>query len=322
LQQAYETDKVQIISDQIGVRDTSSLALGRSVSFGTLRVPIPILGCQNLNDPGLPLVALRSTRLRLRVHIRRLDNLIEASDGRIHPSPWNLPFRVQAVRNGPITTTQSLKRDDMQALDISLESTYFYVPADIQLYLKSQTIVIPFKHIQYQSGTLEDPIMTAAAVTSATYTYNMNLDVMGNVERMLVGFRSLACTYAGQRTILTAPNQTPFIQALRLNMSNIDRLKLQPIEVYREVSSYWKQPRMISGDQNNVYILTFGGYDVTYPVGTLYMTRSLLPTIYVTLSVTQYDPRIISREAMMMLYAETWNLYNICHGVGTLMFES
>jgi len=70
-----------------------------------------------------------------------------------------------------------------------------------------------------------------------------------------------------------------------------------------------------------IYTLSFGGIDGVRPAGTVNFTRASLPTLYVTLNATPYDRRNISRKVYALLYGESWNVFEVCNGVGKMMFD-
>lgn len=322
LRQSHASETIYTIADDIGWYDAQNpTQMARSVSRRHYRVPVPLLGWQQLDDPGLPLVALRNTRYRIRIHFRKLEDVVVASDGRLRPEPWGeRPLRVQATRDGPVVDTfKTLRREAMRSLGVSLECTYMYVGADVITFLKSQTLRIPFKTVQHHTYTIDDTQLTAAAIRPAD-TFGMSLPIhfVGSVERMLVGFRSEACTMAGQRSVLVSPAQTPFIRSMRLTIANIDRIKSWAPDVFHDVAAYWKHARR---NPNEIYTLTFGGADPARPVGTLNFTRASLPVLYLTLNAIPYDVRTISRTTYAIVYAESWNVYEISGGKGRLMFD-
>jgi hypothetical protein len=330
LRQSYGFTTTYLVAQEVGSRVETPLAIGRSATFGILRVPFPVLGWQNLADPGLPLCALKKQRFRIRIHIRKLEDLVVASDGRLRPQPWGgKPLRVQASASGPVNTSYvTLPYGNMlRGLNMYLEQTEVYVPADVQMWFKSQTFRIPFQTVNFQQFTLEDNAMAAAALNpQIVYPVPLNVDFIGSADRMLLGFRSDACTEAGQRTVLRATNGKPFIKSLRLNIANIDRIKAWPVPVFREVTGYWKSQRigLDLSDPNlpqEVYTLSFGGFDVAQPAGTINLTRASLPVLYVTLNGIPYDERNISRKTYALLYAETWNIFEIVNGEGKMMFD-
>jgi hypothetical protein len=209
----------------------------------------------------------------------------------------------------------------MRTIGVSLESTQVYVTPDVQLYMKAQTIRIPYTISQFQQYTIEDNQMTAAALSSSVFNYTMRLDCMGPVSRFLLGFRSEANTLAGQRTNLSAVPGT-----IRLNIANIDRIRQWSAPVFREVTSYWKNTNMIR-DLNNldnpleVYTVTFGGMDAPQASGTVNYTRASDPNLYITLNSFPYDDRTIRRTMYALLYTESWNILEIRNGYGKSMFD-
>jgi hypothetical protein len=335
MRQAYDFAKTYLIAEEVGARDESALGIGRSASPAVLRVPIPMLGWSRLFDPGLPMAALRSQRFRIRVHLRRLEELIVSSDGRVGPAPWNIPLRVQATRDGPVDETmRTLARTALPRPILRLEQTVLYVPPDIQTWLRGGVFRLPFPTIQFQQFTIEDTQLTAAAANpGGVYTQPFEVDFVGSCSRMLLGFRSAACTRAGQRDVLVAPNGAPFVRDIRFNVASIDRIKRWPLPVLREVTAYWKNRRLAftqgattatataTTTPLNVFTLAFGGFDRNDPEGTLNLTRASLPALHVTLNAVPYDRRNVSRQTAVILYAECWNLYEIGGGKGAVLFD-
>jgi hypothetical protein len=327
LRQSYSLSSTSIIADNIGSRPETPLAIGRSATATDLRVPITMLGYQDLHDPGLPLTAMKNQRFRLRVYIRKLEEIVVASDGRLNPAPWDgKPLRVQATAGGTVVTSQKTLPYNALKLCVNLETTHVYVPADVNLWLRSQTLRFPYKNIQFNQFTIEDNQLNAAS-TGIVFHYPCNVDMTGSIERMLLGFRSDAASQAGQRTDLRPPAPAQrFITQMRLNIANIDRIRAWTPAVFREVTAYWKSPKMALDLVNNnvpaeIYTLTFGGYDRFGPYGTINFTRAALPVLYLTLGVIPYDPRNISRKTIALLYGEAWNIWEIRGGYGKPMFD-
>jgi hypothetical protein len=70
-----------------------------------------------------------------------------------------------------------------------------------------------------------------------------------------------------------------------------------------------------------IYTMTFGGYASRDPAGTLNFTRATNPMIYLVLNGIPYDKRIVSRKTFALLYAESWNVFEISGGRGRCMFN-
>ena len=326
--QKAETGPIFLMYDEVGSRVETPLAIGRSASLGELRVPIPVIGSEQLFEPGIPLVALGQQRWRIRIHLRKLNEVVVASDGRLLPQPWGgKPLRIQATQDGPIDTTQvTLPIESVQPILITLESTQIYLPRDANLWLKSQTLRIPYTNIRHEEFTIEDNSFTAASPPYlATVQLPFTIDMIGSVSRMLVGLRSYASTLAGQRSVLNASDGSEFLSSLRLNISNIDRIKQWETAVFREVTAFWKDIR-IGLDftfpiPQDIYIITFGAFDTAQPAGTLQFTRAVLPVLYPILGPIPMDPRNNSRKTYLLTYGEAWNVFEISDGKGRMMFD-
>jgi len=320
LQEAYDVGKSLLIGQQTGLHYNTKLGIARSATSPELRIPIPVLGSQHIGDPGLPLAALRNQRFRIRVHLRKLADILVASDGRIAPNPFEMPLRIQATRNALVDTShKTLRMSDMPRLDISLESMNVYLPSDIQVFLKAQTLRIPFQTVEFQEIVIADNKFTAAAPPfNISFKFAFPLDFIGSTDRLLIGIRSAAATSAGQRRILTPPTSSAFIKDIRINIANLDRIKPFSTEVFHTVTNYWKD---IAPNSLEFYTITFGGFDMRSPAGTLNLTRASLPTVFFTLAPTDYDERTISREASALVYSESWNFFAIANGKGAMMFD-
>jgi hypothetical protein len=328
LRQSYEYSTTFLMSTEVGSRPETALAIGRTASPPLLRVPIPLIGWQHLFDPGFPMIAMRKQRFRIRVYLRDLRELIVASDGRLKPSPWGgKPLLIQRTQGGPVDTTQvTLPYPAMKQIVMNLESTQLYVPPDVQTWLKSRVIRFPFIHTQFQQFTLEDNTMAAASVSVALQV-PLAVDMIGSMSRLTIGVRSEAAGQAGQRSKLTTTEDGSYVQTLRLNIANIDRIKAWPVAFFREGVSYWKNVRMPqdlydSSKPFEIYSMTFGGFDDDgRPAGTLNFTRAIEPTLFTVLANTPMDNRNYSRRAYVLVYGESWNVWEISGGVGKMMFD-
>ena len=331
LRGAYESGTVLTAAAQIGYHDGSPLALGRAASPSLLRIPLPLLGWQGLNDPGFPLCVCKKQRFRIRVWLRELEELVVCSDGRLSPKPWGgVSLSVQSTKNGPVDTTQrTLPYTSLKTLTMSIETEQRYIPLDVRLFLQSRTLRIPFRHIQFQATAIEHNYVVATSPPyNSAVTIPIPVEFIGPSNRFLLGFRTNAATAAGQRTTLS-----PMATSLRLNIANLDRVKAWDPAIFREVSAYYKQARMplsaygstVPGSTDmplDVYTISFGGYDYDRPSGTVSFTRAVLPVLYVIVAPAAVDPRLPSdRGGFALLYCESWNVFQFENGGGRQMFD-
>lgn len=320
LRQMNSLSTTLVIAQTVGTRGETALDVQRAATPGLLRIPIPLIGWENVGDPGFPTIAMRQQRFRVRILLRRLEDVVVASDGRKSPQPWDMPLRVQRTAAGPVDTSErSLPFTTLsRGIGIALETTQVYVPRDVQEWLKIQKWTLPYRQAQHQEFTIEDNQWNAAATASvATFSLPFRLDFVGPVSRFLVGFQSQGSRLAGQRTFLLS---NP-VRALRLNIANLDRIQNFSESVFREVTAYWKNMRSAQDLSDptqfqNVFTLTFGGREFPHPAGTLNCTRAVQPELWVTLGSIPIDVRTLTRRSYLVVYAESWKLWEIQNGKG------
>ena len=294
-----------------------------------LRVNLPILGDQRHDDMGFPLTAVTKQRFRIRIHLNKLEDLVESSDNQIKPSPWGKTFKQQTSRNQPATQFQTLQRYQIKPPTLSLETTQVYIPRDAQEYLKRTLISLPFQMTQQCIFTVEDNKWLPALNINTTVSVPLPLDFIGPTSRITVGIHSEANQMSNQRYILFAPDavNSSFIKDIRLNMGTIDRINKWSSTIMRDIANYYKndkETRDPYGNPLNIYTLTFGLKETQTeqyrPLGTLNLSRSLEATLYVDLAAVSADPRSNSRKAFIMVYGESWNIFEIRDGQGKVLF--
>jgi hypothetical protein len=263
----------------------------------------------------------------MRIFIRKLEELIEASDGRLFPKPWNQTFQQQTSRNSPPQNFQTLQRSEIMNPTLSLETTQVYIPRDSQEYLRKTVISVPFQEAHQSIFTIEDAKWQIVVNTSLSVSVPLPLDFIGPTSRITVGVQTEASQLAGQRYILNPPKggASSFLQGLRLNMGTIDRINQWSDVILRDVANYYKNSRESrdpNDNVNNIYTLTFGPKEEEQyrPLGTLNLSRSLQATLYVDLASIAIDPRLNSRKSFIIVYGESWNIFEIKDGRGKVLF--
>lgn len=345
-------EKVQIFNDQImlhefwgqwlewrrGQQNNSSIynklagrntpgtgSIAKAATPGRLRIYLPVLGNQNPDDMGFPMICLSNQRFRMRVYLRKLEELVEASDGRLNPKPWNQTFQQQSARNQAPVKFQTLQRYEMTTPILTLETTQVYIPRDTQEYLRKTVLNVPFKNVQQSIFTIEDSKWLPVINTGATVSVPLPLDFIGPTSQITVGVQSEASQLAGQQYQLNPPPGpvTSFLRALRLNMGIADRINLWSSTILRDVANYYKlnkESRDPFGEVFNIYTLTFGPKEEFRPMGTFNLSRSLQATLYTDLNAINIDPRTNSRKSFVIVYGESWNIFEIKDGKGKVMF--
>lgn len=324
IRQTNSTATSLVIGGSSGYRGNTALDIGRSATPGQLRVPIPFIGWESIGDQGFPMCAMRKQRFRLRILLRALEDIVVASDGRAAPNPWNTTMRIQRSADGPQEPFTTLPKSVMsKGIGIMLETSHVYLPRDIQEWLRIQSWRIPYKNIQLQEFTIEDNQWNAAATAAVTnFHLPFRLDFVGPAVRLLAAVQGEGARLAGDRTVYL----TSAVRQIRLNVANIDRLQPFSSAIYRDVVGYWKNAR-VSQDLNDgtqaqeVYTLAFGGRDSPQPAGTLNFTRAVHPELWLTLGSIPIDGRTGLRKSYLVVYAETWRIWEVKQELGSILID-
>jgi hypothetical protein len=285
------------------------------------------MGNQFPDDMGFPVSALRNQRFRIRVYLKKLEEVIEASDGQLYPKPWAQTFKQQSSRNSQPQEFQTLPRNVIPAPILALETTQVYIPKDSQEFLRTTVISLPFQEVFQSVFTIEDSKWAPVINTNIPVSIPLPLDFIGATSRITVGVQSEAAINAGQLYQTNPPpgGAASFLQTLRLNMGTIDRINQWSSAVLRDVANYYKsqkESRDPNDNVNNIYTLTFGPKEEPQhrPLGTLNLSRSLQATLYVDLAPIAADPRLKSRKSFITVYGESWNIFEIKDGRGKVLF--
>jgi hypothetical protein len=140
----------------LGTHDGTPLQIARNATPPRLRLPLPFPGCQTRTDTGFPQRCLTEQKYKLKLKLRKLEDLVEASDRRPKPIPWSGEaagqgqFQIQTSALTPPTPFQTLLRTSIPPLKLQLETTQIYLLDVYQTKLERTTHRIPFPQI-YES---------------------------------------------------------------------------------------------------------------------------------------------------------------------------
>lgn len=314
-----------VYGDLAGRHQLGPGKIAKAATPKQLRVYLPILGCQTPDDMGFPMVATTAQRFRIRVFLRPLEEIIEASDSRLNPAPWSTTFVQKTSPSDPGTQFQTSPKTALKGPIITLETTQIYLPRDVQDFLKRKTLSIPYVQVQLSQFTIEDNKWDPLIKSGVNVSLPFELDFIGSVQRLTVAVQTIASIQAGQRYDISPPagGANTFFQALRVNVGTQDRINKFPATVFREVANYYKnqkEPRAPNGDLLNVFTLTFGPAETTKPLGTFNMSRTQDVILYVDLAAIALEPRLSNRKCYVYIFGEAWNLFEVKDGRGKMLF--
>ncbi len=331
-----------------GWMDTAERTAERNIQLRAtpplLRVHLPLPGLQSPTDVGLPLLAMTWQTLRLRVTLRRLEDLVVCSDGSVFkPAPWDVPFFQYTEEDGvTVQTFAPLRREEIGAPTILLSTVQRYVPIEAQKALRGARMEIPFRKMMENRFTFNDSNFIAldkGGVSAVT----RKLEGRHPTERLLWLFRLQEAVDKGRLddwynpyfenhpVTETQPLTQPyggFYYRLKLLIAGRDREKLESGEVWSVVGPWAKQER-VSGVRG-LGVMDWGVGDqmgVRYPTerlptGSVNMTTADRPTLYLELANVPVHPLRAERVVEMRVWTEAWNVYEIYEGRGRALFAS
>lgn len=291
-----------------GIHDGSQLSIARAATPGRLRLQLPLFGCQGSDDGGFPAYSTPQQTYRLRCFLRRLEDLVEASDGQAKPTPWSSTLQIQSSRNGPIQTFTTLDRSAIGTPTVVLETRHVYMDGETQQAMKKgkQEIVFErlYENVYSQSQNDYTPI-ARGAVASIT----RRLEGVHPTSRIVSFFRSSSSIQSNQLWKLTNTLSNPsFYTNLKLLVAGRDRESLFSPFIWKTLVSHAKAERdpgleLITmdwtlGDVRNPSLIQ--RQRQRQPDGTINMSTADRPTFLIQLEA------VATNKTELRVIVETW----------------
>jgi hypothetical protein len=310
-----------------GVHDGSSLSIARNATPGLLRLSLPLMGCQDLNDGGFPRVAAVHQNFRVRCYLRKLEELVEASDGRSQPIPWGTgnggkQFLIKTSASGTPQPFTTLERLAMAQPNIRIETRHIYTDGDTQTALRKETLLVPYERL-FENHFTQGPLDYSPLRRGGTAQITRLLDADHPGGRVVLTFRSAASLLANQRWKYTVGDTTTetdsFYNEFSLILAGRDREYLWTPLVWRYLEQHAKEERD-SGFNISFMNWTLGdikGRIAPFPRqldGTLNWTSAVRPTLLIDLK------DIVLQNSFLDVYIETWAALEFEKGRASLLF--
>ena len=312
LNSAFLEDKL------LGVHNGSTLSIGRNATPGRLRLPLPLIGCQALEEGGFPSLCLPNQQYKVRVWLRKLEDLVEASDGREKPAPWGSTLQVQTERGGAFTSFTALDRLLIGAPTIYLETRHIYTNDETRTALRASSLDIPFERI-YENIFAQGPLDYAAAAPFLTRI----LDATHPCSRIILAFRSWTDLRANRLWKLQSDSATgEYYSGLKLLIAGRDRTQFWSPLIWNSLDNYVKEERDSGlrlatinfgfGEKKGVRMPTYN----RQPDGTINFSTADKPTLFMQLT----DIVNGTKRSELRVLVETWAVFSASDGRGGLKF--
>jgi hypothetical protein len=310
-----------------GVHDGTAVSLGKNTTPGLLRLSLPLIGCQDLNDGGFPRVAAIHQNFRIRCILRKLEDLVEASDGRPQPVPWGTgnggkTFQIKTSATAVPTQFTTLERLAMGPPNIEIETRHIYVDGDTQNGLRKETITTLYER-SYENHFTQGPLDYAPLRRGGVAQVPRILDADHPGGRVVLGFRSATALLANQRWKYTVGETTDetdtFYNQFSLILAGRDREIFWTPLVWRYLEQHAKEERD-SGYNLSFMNWTLGdirGRIAPFPrqlEGTLNWTSAIRPTLLIDLK------DIVLQNSFLDVYIQGWAALEFEDGRASMLF--
>lgn len=318
-----------------GASDTAERTELRNIQLratpGHLRVELPLIGL-GPRDVGLPLIGMPWQTLRIRVTLRRLEDLIVCSDdGILSPAPWAVPLFQYTMTEGTVHTFSPLSLPAMGQPTILLSTVQRYVTPETQQIMRETRFEIPFRRMfenRFTFGELDYISLDKGGVSAVT----RRLEGRHPTERMFWFFRLQSSIDKGRLDDVTNSYigaDGRFYSRLKLVIAGRDRERLEESIVWNKIAPWAKQER-VTGTGEGIGEMNWGLGDqmgTTYPAervptGTVNFTTADRPTLFLELVNVPSHPVRAERVVEFRVFTEAWNVYDITEGRGRVRFAS
>lgn len=347
---SYHHGNLQLLKG--GGTDTAERTAMRNLQLratpGLLRVELPVVGCSGPKDVGLPLVGMVWQTLRLRVTLRRLEDIVCSDNGGFSPAPWAVPLFQYTMASGTVGETVGtftpLSLSQMGAPTVLLSTVQRYVTPEVQQEIREQKFEIPFRRVfenRFSFGELDFISLDKGGVSAVT----RRLEGRHPTERLFWFFRLQESVDKGRLddwtnpyftenpTTETQPLTVPyggFYYRLKLLIAGRDREYLESGEVWDIITPMCKAERVTGAGVNGLGMMDWGLGDrmgVSYPcervpTGTINFTTGDRISLFIHLANVPVHPVRAERVAEMRTFSEGWNVYIIEEGRGRVLFAA
>ena len=297
-----------------GQHNGSSLSIGRNATPPQLRLKLPLVGCQRKEDPGFPQRSALSHSYRLRCKLRRLEDLVESSDGRMKPTPWGRTDFQQTLANlTPPVPFTTLLRTQILPLEIQLETQQIYVPREYQDLLQSKPQKLIFAR-HWENIFTQNQLDYAGVVAGGTSLVKRLLDGRHPSGRVIWFMRSISDINANKlwkiNTGITGAQS--YFNSVNLQIAGKDRELPRDSLVWRDITNFAKEENDTTSELNTMNWTLGDIAPLRFPdassqvSGAVNFTTADRPIFYIDLSLPPSDPLTGAPNTELRVIVEGW----------------
>jgi len=310
----------------VGIHDGSSLSIQRNATPKQLRLELPLLGCQNIEDGGFPSYGVRTQVFRLRLTLRKLEDLVECSNSSItKPNlyPWDRSDFTITDKNSNVTNFSTLGRYQMSIPNLYLETRHIYVDPDTQKGLVESSQELLFSRL-YENTFYFNEKDYAPMLNNAVSSVLKRIDAVHPASRLLFFMRQKSDININKLWKITSDlTNKEYYNNISLLIASRDRETSFPPFIWNILTQHSKEDRY-SGEGLGIMNWDLGeqrgkvANAIHQPEGSVNFSTADKPNIVVDLqNISGTD-----RNTEMLLIVDAWAIYQIEKGRGRLKYSN
>jgi hypothetical protein len=307
-----------------GWHDGTPGAIAAAATPGRLRLELPFIGGPHY---GFPSIAMRQQNFKLRLTLRKLEEIVESSDpaSTVQAMPWKLESFTAETGASPYTFAP-LAREKIGTPSLQLETRHIYTDGDTQLALRTIPLEIPFSRL-YENTFTFGPLNYTPLERNAVAAVTNRIDARHPSSRIFWFVRSHDDLRAGRRWKVAASNPSQeYYTNQSLIIAGRDRETLMSPFIWNELTYHAKEDRdpghgfgEMNWDMGSVVGRRAPFYE-RQPEGSINFTTADRPTLYTELASIPPDSILGKPSAEMTAVVDAWSIYSIENERGSLKY--
>jgi hypothetical protein len=225
--------------EETGDHDGTPFSIQGNATPPQLRLELPLIGCQDgEGGQGFPQRGATRHTYRLRCKLRKLEDLVEASDRRQKPTPWKKSMTQQTATG--TTTFTTLKREEIAPIKLQLETNQVYVDNETQQALEKIPTKVRFKR-HFENIFTQSALEYTSVVAGGISQVKRRLDGRHPTSRLIWYFRSTADILANRLYSVATSTHQPYFNTVTLAIAGTQREAPQSPQVWRDLTNYAKE---------------------------------------------------------------------------------
>ena len=290
-----------------GLHDGSAASIALNAAPSRLRLELPF--------PVFPSISMRSQSLKLRLELRKPEEIVESSSG-LPVVPWTETL----LGNG--TPFTPLTRSAMGPPSLQLETRHIYTDGETQLAMQKATIEIPFSRLYENTFTYNGsdyaPLTKALNAVAAVAACSRRIDAVHPAGRILWFFRSLNDLRAGRRYAFTDAGKEYYARQ-SLIIAGRDREPLATPLLWNTIMNHAKESRDPGPGLGEMNWDLGCGYS-EQPEGSVNFGTADRPTLYTELAPTTADLLTGQPSTEMTAIVDSWAIFTTEGGRAALKY--